>query len=128
MKLIVFTLNQQRYALRLLAVTRVVWAVEIVPLPNAPAIVLGMINVQGRVIPVVDVHKRFGLPPRELELTDQFRIIAQTQRRAVALRVDGVTGLFEFPDEQLVASEKILPGLEHVQGVMKFAGWDDFRA
>ena len=99
MKLIVFALNQQRrYALRLLAVTRVVWAVEIVPLPNAPAIVLGMINVQGRVIPVVDVNKRFGLPPRELELTDQF-IIAQTQRRAVALRVDGVTGLYEFPDE-----------------------------
>lgn len=59
------TLDGQRYALSLAQVERVIRAVEITPLPQAPEIITGVINVRGRVIPVVDIRKRFRLPVRE---------------------------------------------------------------
>lgn len=117
-ELVVFTLAEQRYALRLGSVERVVRAVEITPLPQAPEIVLGVINMQGRVVPVVSVRKRFGLAEREIELSDQF-IIARTARRAVALVVDAVHDVVSCAEAQRVAAERILPGLEHVEGVLK---------
>lgn len=117
-ELVVFTLDEQRYALRRAAVERVVRAVEVTPLPEAPEIVLGMINAQGRIVPVVNVRKRFRLPEREVELSDQF-IIARTSRRTVALVVDAVNDVVLCAEAQVVASEKILPGLEHVEGVLK---------
>ena len=52
-QVIVGTLDAQRYALRLSAVERLIRAVEITRLPQVPDIVLGVVNVQGRVIPVV---------------------------------------------------------------------------
>ena len=117
-QLVVFTLDEQRYGLRLATVERVVRAVEVTPLPNAPEIVLGMINVQGRIIPVVNVRKRFRRPEREIGLSDQF-IIARTSRRTVALVVDAVSDVEPCPEAQVVAAEKILPGLEHFDGVLK---------
>ena len=56
---VVFTLDEQRYALRLSAVERIVRAVEVIPLPETPKIVIGMINVQGRVMPVVNIRSGF---------------------------------------------------------------------
>src|SRR5471030_1448115 len=117
-QLVVFTLDEQRYGLRLAVVERVVRAVEITPLPKAPEIVLGVIIAQGRVIPVVNVRKRFHRPEREVELSDQF-IIARTSRRMVALVVDAVNDVVPCTESQVVASEKIVPGLEHVEGVLK---------
>jgi purine-binding chemotaxis protein CheW len=117
-ELVVFSLDEQRYALHLAAVDRVVRVVEITPLPQAPEIVLGVVNVQGQVIPVVDIRKRFRLPEREIDLSDRF-IIAQTSRRTVAIVADSVRGLAEHPEQQVIAAERILPGMGCVEGVAK---------
>lgn len=97
-QLVVFTLNEQRYGLRLSAVERVVRAVEVTLLPSAPEIVLGIINLAGRVVPVMNVRQRFGLPEKESDLSDQF-IIARTAMRTVALLVDSVSTLVEASAE-----------------------------
>ena len=115
---VVFTLDEQRYALHLHAVTRVVRTVEITPLPKAPEIVRGVVNVQGQVIPVVDIRKRFRLPERETELSDQL-IIASTARRSVALVVDAVAGVIEHSSQEMIPPEKILPGTEYIEGVIR---------
>lgn len=112
------TLDGQRYALSLAQVERVIRAVEITPLPQAPEIITGVINVRGRVIPVVDIRKRFRLPVREITLSDQF-VIARTSRRLVALVADGTDGIMELPEHRVVRAEKILPDLEYVEGVAK---------
>ena len=116
--LVLFRLDEQRYALYLPAVERVVRAVEVTPLPKAPEIVLGVINAHGQVIPVVDVRKRFCLPEREMELDDHI-MIARTPKRLLALPVDSVEGVVAYPEEQVVVSEKIVPGMEYVEGVLK---------
>jgi len=117
-RLVVFLLDGQRYALPLSCVTRIVCAVEVMPIPNAPAIVFGAINLQGSVIPVLDVRQRFQLRRREIGVADQF-LIAQTLWRSVALVVDEAQGLVECDASNVVNPNLITPGLEQFQGVVK---------
>ncbi len=117
-QIVVFTLDEQRYALYLPVVERVVNVAEITPLPKSPDIVLGVINFKGIVIPVVNIRKRFGLMEREINLSDKF-IIAKTSLRTVALVVDSVSGVIEPEGREIINSEKITPGMEYVDGVIK---------
>jgi purine-binding chemotaxis protein CheW len=115
---LVFTLDEQRYALYLSAVERVVRIVELTPLPESPDIVLGIINLQGRIIPVVNIRKRFNLLEREIEVSNQM-IMAHTSKRVLALLVDTVKGIVERPEQEVILAEKILPDIEYVEGVVK---------
>jgi purine-binding chemotaxis protein CheW len=117
-QLVVFTLDEQRYAVPLSAVERIVRLVEITPVPHTPEIVLGVINVQGRILPVVDIRRRFRLPARELHLSDHL-LIARTSKRTVALVVDAVSEVVTLSDPEMVTREKILGRLEYVAGVVK---------
>lgn len=117
-QLVVFTLDDQQYALNLVCVERVVHAVEVTHLPQAPDTVLGVINFEGEVIPVVNTRKRLGLPEREIELQDLF-IIARENDRTLALVGDEVKPVLEMADEQVVTSEKVLSATGYVQGVAK---------
>ena len=67
-------------------------AVAITPLPNAPALIEGVVNVRGRILPVLDVRARFRLPARPLDPSDHF-IVASAGARGVILRVDRATHL-----------------------------------
>ena len=120
-QLVVFTLDEQHYALHLASVERVARRVELTPLPKAPEIVLGVINVQGRIIPVVNLRKRFGLAERELHLSEHI-ILAHTLKRAVALVVDAVKGVMECSEQEVIAAEEILPGLDYLESVTKLEG------
>ena len=117
-QLLVFSLDEYRYALHLAAVERVVRAVQVTPLPEAPPIVKGVVNTQGRIIPVVNVRKRFGLTEREIDPGDTF-ILARSSQRRVALIADTVEGLLERSEQQVVATGSILPGAAYLDGVAK---------
>lgn len=119
-KLVVFTLDNRRFALPLPAVERVIRIVEIAPLPRAPEIVTGVVNIQGRVIPIVNIRRRFNMPGRETEISDQL-VISRTSKRVVGIIVDEVAGVIECPDDEIVAAEKVLPGMEYVEGVAKLS-------
>ncbi len=117
-RLVVFDLSDQRYGLPLHAVDRIVRIVEFTPLPKAPDIVLGVVNVHGRVIPVVDIRRRFHLPRRDVALTDQM-VIARTSRRVVALVADAVTGVIEYSEQDGEEAREVLPGVQYVEGIVK---------
>jgi len=117
-QLVVFRLDEQRYALSLAAVERIVRAVEVTLLPNAPPIVLGAIDVEGHVLPVLDVRRRFGLRRREISPADQF-LVARTAPRTVVLVVDEAQGVIERLQDEIIGSSQIAPGLEQFQGVVR---------
>ena len=114
----VFKLDAQAYALYLSVVEKVVRAAEITPLPKAPEIVLGVVNWRGRVIPVVNMRARFGLPAHEIDLSDQF-IFARTMKRVVALIADSVDDVIFHSWEDIISPERIVPGIEYIDGVAK---------
>jgi purine-binding chemotaxis protein CheW len=121
MNILVFKLDEQHYALRLSAVERIIHLVQITALPGAPDIVIGAINVQGQIVPVVNMRRRFGLAEREPSLGDQL-IVARTARRAVALMADMVIGVVERLEAEMTTADTIVPGLEYIEGVAKLKG------
>ena len=121
MGLVIFRLEDQRYALDLAAVERVVRSVEITPLPGAPDIIIGAINVAGRVLPVLDVRRRLGLSQREPGLTDQF-VIAESKGRSIVFVVDETEGVVERPHSAIAEATDLAPGLERFAGIVQLDG------
>lgn len=116
--LVVFSLDDCKYALNLSAVARVIPSVAVTPLPEAPPIILGVIKIREKIIPVVNIRRRFHLPGRELGLDDQI-IIAKTKKRAVGLVVDSVAGVEKHDHLRTVTKEKILSSLKYVEGIIQ---------
>lgn len=115
---VLLAVEELNLALKLEAVERVIRAVEIAPLPDAPRGVLGVINMQGRIVPVFDLRARFGLPAREVRASD-YLVIARMRARVVALLVDAVAGVVPAGQVQILQSSEILPEMECISGVMK---------
>jgi purine-binding chemotaxis protein CheW len=118
-QILLFTLDEPRYALRLSAVERVIQAVEITPLPKAPKDVLGVINVQGQIISVIDIRPRLGLPPRgDINLGDHF-ILVRTPRQRMVLVADTVTDVRRLTENEFVAAENALTTAQYIHGMVK---------
>lgn len=117
-QLVGFSLDNHNYALNLAAVDRIVHVVELAPLPKAPEIILGIINFSGRIIAVADIRRRFRLADKETGLYD-FLVIAKTSKREIAFIADMVTGVIECPEEEVTTADRIVPGLEYLEGVLK---------
>nr|WP_320049789.1 chemotaxis protein CheW [uncultured Desulfuromonas sp.] len=118
--IIIFSLNELRCAVSLDAVERVVRMVEITPLPGAMPPLEGIINVQGHVVPVVDLRDRFGFAPQPVKPADQLMIV-RWKERALALRVDTVCEVSSFDNASQTTSDDILPHLPFLAGVVKTA-------
>lgn len=113
-----FALESRRFALPLENVERVVRAAEVTPLPEAPAAVLGALNVAGAVLPVFDLHARFGLGARPLHPSQQF-IIVRSPRRRLVLRVNEALGLIE--ESEIHGIEPPPEQAPQIQGVLSLA-------
>lgn len=116
--LLAFALDALRFALPLANVERVIHAVAITPLPNAPEVILGVINLGGRLVPVANIRQRFRLPARNMALSDHL-VIARTARRPLALVVDAVHGVMPGSAQDDMTLEELVPGLEYVSGIAK---------
>jgi purine-binding chemotaxis protein CheW len=117
-QIVVFSLDELLYALSLHAVVRVIHAVDIRFLPGAPEIISGIINMQGRIIPVINIRKRFGLGERDIDLNDHM-IIVDTGKRKVALLADTVTGIRNLAPGQQRPAIEYLPFAKYLRGVTK---------
>jgi purine-binding chemotaxis protein CheW len=117
-KLIVFSIDNQRFALYLSAVEKVVQVVEICPLPKMPDYIHGIINLHGEIIPVINTRFLFDMPMNEIELSDQL-IIVKTSSRKLALLVNSTHEIIEIKKDEIVKSDNIIYGGKFVQGVIK---------
>lgn len=114
----IFPLGPQRYAIAADRVQEVVRAVAVARLPKAPTIVEGMVNVRGRLVPVLDLARRLDHPVREVELSDHF-VIARATARLVAFRVHGAATLERVEPGLIEDARAHAPGAAHVSGIAK---------
>jgi purine-binding chemotaxis protein CheW len=117
-QIIVFTLDGQHCGIPLEAVERVVPMVMVTPLPGVPAFVCGVINVQGEIVPVVDLRRLFSLPERQVALDDQL-IITRFSGRCMALIADATQGVSACRQEAVTGADDILPDLPFLSGIAK---------
>jgi purine-binding chemotaxis protein CheW len=117
-EVLLFTLEGQRYGLRAEDVRELVRAARLTPLPRAPAVVEGLLNLRGMLLPVLDLRRRFHHPARPLSPLDHF-IVAKAGARRVVLRVDRAEGLRLLAPGEWDATPRELPGLGAVAGAVK---------
>jgi purine-binding chemotaxis protein CheW len=113
-----YRLGDQIHAIPLLQIEKVVQAVAITRLPDPPRDIKGVIDVQGRIVPVIDTHAKAGLDSREIGLDDRL-VLGRSQGRMIALQVDEVLGVQIMSPDQLIRSGDFLPSMEGLEGVIK---------
>ncbi len=99
-KYVTFTLGEETFALSVMQIKEVLRVSEIAPVPGAPSYVLGIINLRGNVVTIIDARRRFGLTPREVDATSRILIIENTDQ-VVGIVVDSVTEVVELTAEQI---------------------------
>jgi purine-binding chemotaxis protein CheW len=117
-QLLTFKLDDQEYALPIANVVQVVRIVAITPMPEAPDIVKGVINIRGKVIPVIDTRRRFGLPARPYDLNTHL-LIVQHDGHMMALMVDIVSEVLTMPASSIEPPLEIGPRMENLSAVGK---------
>ncbi len=66
-KYLTFTLGEEEYGVEILKVREIIGLMDITPVPHTPEFIKGVINLRGKVIPVIDLRLKFGLEPREYD-------------------------------------------------------------
>jgi len=106
-----FILEDKYFAFPLSSVERVLRAVKLTIIPEGPTSLQGVINMHGKIIPVVDIRKKLGLPDREMGLHDRI-ILTLSSIGPVAFVVDNVMDVAEFSEDQVDEAEEIFPEME----------------
>jgi purine-binding chemotaxis protein CheW len=115
---VVFEVAGQFYGLPASDVRELVRAVAIVPLPRAPDIVEGVINLRGTVVPVLDIRSRFRLPGKPLHPDDHL-VVATAGEYLVAIRADRAVNLVRLDSAHLDEAKGLVPGVEYVAWVAR---------
>ena len=97
---VTFRLGDEIYGIDVLKVQEVLRITEISPVPGAPDYVLGIINLRGNVVTVVDARNRFSLPPKESDDASRI-IVVDAFDKIIGLLVDNVSEVAYVPDSQI---------------------------
>ena len=118
-ELISIRVDEQLFALDIMSVREIRGWSASTPLPHAPAYVLGMINLRGAVLPVLDLSSRLGLPPRSPDASSVV-VVAELGDRPVGLLVDAVCDIITVDRAQIQAPPELGGdcGADMVRGVI----------
>ncbi|GBE11590.1 chemotaxis protein CheW [bacterium BMS3Bbin12] len=116
---VTFHLDEETYGINVMQVQEVLRYTEIAPVPGAPAYVLGIINLRGNVVTVVDTRARFGLAPREVDDATRIVIIEVINGQVVGILVDRVSEVVDLPMSAMEAAPNVGTdeGARFIQGV-----------
>jgi len=120
LEILLFRVGEGSYAVRGSEVTALVRAARLTPLPRAPELVAGLLDLRGELVPILDLHRRFGHPPRPLQAADHF-VIVQAGSRRIGLWVDRAEDFQSLPEAAFDASPAKLPRVGYVAGAVKLA-------
>lgn len=103
---VTFRLDDETYGINVMQVQEVLRYSEIAPVPGAPSYVLGIINLRGNVVTVIDTRQRFGLP--STEVTDNTRIvIIEADKQVVGILVDSVAEVVYLRESEIETAPNV---------------------
>lgn len=114
-----FRIHDQEFGINIFQIQEVYKMQDITQVPNSPEIVSGVINLRGKVIPIVDIRKNFGIqsPPEK----NAKIIITQIQGRTIGIIVDQVSEVLKIPVNQIEPAPDIALSVKssYIIGVAK---------
>lgn len=108
-KFLTFVLGKEHYGLEIRYVTEIIGIQKITPVPDLPDYVKGVINLRGKVIPVMDVRLRFRMPARDYDERTCI-IVIEAKKTTVGLIVDTVSEVLEIPADKIEAAHQFHKG------------------
>jgi purine-binding chemotaxis protein CheW len=120
---VTFRLENEKYGINVMQVQEVLRVSEIAPVPGAPSYVLGIINLRGNVVTVIDTRNRFGLPPTETDDSSRV-VIIEADDQVVGILVDSVAEVVDLHSSDIETAPNV--GTEEsakfIQGVASHDG------
>ena len=119
-QLVTFRLGQEHFGVPIGAVQEIVRLPEVTPIPEAPWFLEGVINLRGRIIPVMDLGRRLRLPRRPATRATRI-VIVDGGGRLVGLIVDAVSEVVRLPHAAIEPPPPMISGIgvDYITGVGK---------
>ena len=113
-------LGSETYGVDIASVREIIPVPKIVSVPRAPDYVEGIINLRGRVIPVLDLRKHFGFERKKGD-PNQRIVLVEAGQESVGVIVDAVSSVLRISDEQVEPAATVIVGaeIEYIQGIAK---------
>ncbi len=120
LQLVSFLIENEEFGVDILNVQEIIRPVDITRVPNAPAFVEGVINLRGRIVPVVDLRKRFNLPQRERDKNSRI-IVVELGDKIVGFMVDAVREVLRVDASVIEPPPELAIGIDahYITGVAK---------
>ena len=115
---VTFFLDGEMYGVNVLQVQEVLRVSEIAPVPGAPEYVLGIINLRGNIVTVIDTRQRFGLGSKELDDLSRI-VIIEVSGNVIGILVDGVAEVVYLRESSMESAPNVGSGesSRYIQGV-----------
>ncbi|WP_292463889.1 chemotaxis protein CheW [Methanolobus sp.] len=121
LQLVVFSLGTEEFSVDIMKVQEIIRLPEITRIPKSPDYIKGVINLRGKIIVVMDLDKRFGLPSKEI--TEESRIIvADVEGTIVGMVVDSVSEVIRLLASSVDPTPEVISrsiNAEYLKGVGK---------
>ena len=120
MQFVVFNIGKEFYGVPIEAVSEIVRVPDVTAVPDAPDFFEGVINLRGRIVPVVDLRARLRLPREERTRSSRV-LITENGGRVIGLMVDAVSEVRKLPVEAVEPPPEMIAavGIEYITGVAK---------
>jgi purine-binding chemotaxis protein CheW len=120
LQLVTFSIGEVEFGVEILKVQEIIRMLEITRVPKAPDFVEGVINLRGKVIPVIDLRLRFGLKAKEHDKKTRI-IVIEINQMIVGFVVDSVSEVLRIPAGTIEPPPPVISGLdsEYISGVGK---------
>lgn len=120
LQLVSFCIGDEEYGVDILRVQEINRTMEVTRVPNSPPYVEGVINLRGRVIPVVDLRVRFGMPKKNWDNSTRI-VVVELQGVIVGFVVDSVKEVLRIPRNVTEPPPNLATGAsaEYIIGVGK---------
>jgi len=120
LQLVSFNIGQEEFGLDIQSIQEINRMVDITRVPNSPEFVSGVINLRGKVIPIIDLRKRFGFPPKEYDRNTRI-IVVELNGMVVGFIVDAVSEVLRIPKGITEPPPAIVAGIgsEYITAVAK---------
>ena len=117
-QLVTFRLKDETYGINVMQVQEVLRVAEIAPVPGAPHYVLGIINLRGNVVTVIDTRTRFGLPQAEVDELSRI-IVIESEAQVVGILVDSVAEVVDLHASEIDSAPNVgnEDSSRYIQGV-----------
>ncbi|MBT8763168.1 purine-binding chemotaxis protein CheW [Desulfohalobiaceae bacterium Ax17] len=120
LQLVTFNIGDEEFGVEILKVQEIIRMLEITRVPKAPDFVEGVINLRGKVIPIIDLRKRFGMDSKVHDKNTRI-IVIEINNMIVGFIVDSVSEVLRIPADTVEPPPPVVAGLdsEYISGVGK---------